>query len=60
MFENLPDILTFEEARSALRVGKNTMLQLLWDGQIDGFRIGRCWRIPRSALINYIRHHQVF
>ena len=53
MFENLPDILTFEEARSALRVGKNTMLQLLWDGQIDGFRIGRCWRRGRKKFCVY-------
>jgi len=58
MFENLPDILTFEEARSALRIGKNTLLELLWNQELDGFKIGRCWKIPRKALIEYIRLHQ--
>ena len=57
MFENFPDILTFEETRSALRIGKNTLLQLLWNGEIDGFKIGRCWKIPRSSLIKYVQYH---
>lgn len=57
LFENLPDILTFEEARSVLRIGKNTLLELLWDREIEGFKIGRCWKIPRAALVNYVRNH---
>lgn len=56
MFENLPDILTFEEARSALRIGKNTLLELLWAQELEGFKIGRCWKIPRQSLLTYIRH----
>lgn len=40
LFENLPDILTFEETRSALRIGKNTLLELLWNGDIHAFKIG--------------------
>lgn len=57
LFENLPDILTFEEAKSALRIGKNTLLELLWNGEINAFKIGRCWKIPRTAIINYVRLH---
>lgn len=57
MFENMPDILTFEEARSALRIGKNTLLELLWNQELEGFKIGRCWKIPRTALITYIHNH---
>lgn len=45
LFENLPEILTFEEARSALRIGKNTLLELLWNGEIDAFKIGSCWNL---------------
>lgn len=56
LFENLPDILTFEEARSALRIGKNTLLELLWNREIEGFKIGRCWKIPRQNLIAYIKY----
>ncbi len=58
MFENLPDLLTLNEARHALQIGKNKMLELLWNGQIeDAFKIGNCWRIPKSSLINYISCH---
>lgn len=57
LFENSPDILTFEEARSALRIGKNTLLELLWNGDIRAFKIGKCWRIPRTALVNYVLRH---
>lgn len=57
MFENLPDILTFEETRSALRIGKNTLLELLWNDEINGFKIGKCWKIPRTSLINFVYHH---
>ena len=38
LFENLPDILTFEEARSALRIGKNTLLELLWNRENESFK----------------------
>lgn len=57
MFENLPDILTFEETRTVLRVGKNTLLNLLWNGELDAFKIGRCWKILRISLVNYVHKH---
>lgn len=57
LFENLPDILTFEEAGSALRIGKNTLLELLWNKEIDAFKIGRCWKIPHTALVHYVQYH---
>ena len=57
MFEDLPDILTFEECRSVLKIGKNSLLQMLWEEELKGFKIGRCWRIPKYELMNYIRRH---
>ena len=57
LFENSPDILTFEETRSALRIGKNTLLELLWNGDIHAFKIGKCWRIPRTELARYVQKH---
>lgn len=54
MFQDLPEILTFEEARTVLRIGKNTLLNLLWENEIDGFKIGNRWKIPRTALFRYI------
>lgn len=57
MFHDLPDLLNVHEARQALRLGKNKILELLAEGEIEGaFKIGRTWRIPKSSIINYIRH----
>ena len=55
MFNNLPDLLTVSQARSALQIGKNKMLELLADGQIEGaFKLGRTWRIPKTSIVQYI------
>ena len=55
MFEKIPDILTFNECKNLLKVGKNTLLDLLHSGQIEAFRIGNRWKIPKSAVIEYIK-----
>ena len=55
MFERVPDILTFTECRQLLKVGKNTLLGLLHDGEIEAFRIGNRWKIPKTAVLEYIR-----
>ncbi len=54
-FSDIPDIMTFNEARAVLKVGKNTMLDLLHKGYIDAFRIKNRWRITRYALIEYLK-----
>lgn len=55
MFERIPDILTFNECKNLLKVGKNTLLDLLHSGQIEAFRIGNRWKISKSAVIEYIK-----
>lgn len=58
MFNNLPDLLTVTQARNALQIGKNKMLELLAEGQLEGaFKIGHTWRIPKTTIIKYIYHH---
>jgi len=54
MFEDYPDILTVEEACEALRVGYNAMYELLNSGKLKAYKNGRTWRIPRTALTQYI------
>ena len=57
------EILTVQEVMELLYIGKNTAYQLLNDGEIKAFRIGTTWKIPRSAVDDYIiekyREHQV-
>ena len=54
MFETIPDILTFRECQSVLKVGKNTLLDMIHEKQIDAFRIGNRWKIPKDEIIEYI------
>ena len=56
MFENFDDILTVEEACEALKIGYNAMYELLNTGKIKGYRNGRVWRIPKTALVEYIQN----
>lgn len=55
MLEDYRDILTVEEACEALRIGYNTLYELLNSGKLKAFRNGRVWRIPKEAVIEYIR-----
>ena len=50
--EQLPALLTFSEAMEYLFISKNTLLKLLHDGTIEGFKIGKQWRIKKEVLIN--------
>lgn len=54
MFEHVPDIMTFRECQNVLKVGKNTLLNLIHDGDIEAFRIGNRWKIPKAAILEYI------
>ena len=55
MLEAYDDLLTAEEACEALKVGKNALYALLGSSQLKGYRNGRVWRIPKDAMIEYIR-----
>ena len=35
---------------------RNAMYELLNTGKLKGYRNGRVWRIPRAALVEYIRN----
>jgi excisionase family DNA binding protein len=54
MFEHIPDIMTFKECQNVLKIGKNSLLDLLHDGSIEAFKIGNRWKIPKEAVLNYI------
>lgn len=56
MLERVPEILTFKECRSLLRIGKNTLLDLIHNGSIQAFRIGNRWKIPKKSVVEYIKY----
>ena len=55
MLENYAEILTVEEMCEVLRIGYNTAYKLLNAGKLKGYRNGRTWRIPKIAIIEYIK-----
>lgn len=54
MFENPYDILSPQEAMDELRIGKNSIYDLLNSGKLKGFKVGRNWKIPRKSIDEYI------
>jgi excisionase family DNA binding protein len=55
MFEKVPDILTVKECQQLLKIGKNSMLNFLHTGEMEGFKIGNQWRIYKESVIDFIR-----
>jgi excisionase family DNA binding protein len=52
-FEELPDFLTVEEARTYLGLGRSTLYELLRCKELPCVRFGRVIRVPRSAIEQY-------
>ncbi len=53
--ESYQDLITVEELRETLAVGRNTAYRLLNNGEIPAFRIGRTWKIPRQSVTTFIQ-----
>ena len=52
---DLPRILRVEDLMLLLGIGRNTAYELTRSGQIRSIRIGRQIRIPRDALLEFLR-----
>jgi excisionase family DNA binding protein len=48
-------ILRVEDLMPLLGIGRNTAYELIHSGQIRSIRIGRQIRIPREALLEFLR-----
>ena len=54
LFENYPDVLSIKDLRQALGIGRIGAYKLLETGEIQSFKIGKAYKIPKSALIDYM------
>lgn len=54
MLNQYEDIMTVSDVAESLFIGKNRTYELLNNGTIKGFRIGRVWKIPKEAVQEYI------
>ena len=54
MFANYPDVLGIKDLRKTLGIGRAGAYKLLEAGKIQSFKIGNTYKIPKSALIEYV------
>lgn len=55
MLENYNDLLSIADIQEVLCVGKNRAYDLLKDGTIPSLRIGKSWKIPKEAVIPWLK-----
>ena len=54
LFERYPDVLTVQQSREALGVGRTGVYKLIDQGLLKCFKIGNAYKIPKTALIEYV------
>lgn len=50
-----PPLMTVFELAEYLGIGRNTAYELLRNQTIQGFRIGRTWKVSKEAVDMYIK-----
>jgi len=59
MFREYPDVVDIEQMRTMLGgIGIKTAYKLLQKKEIEGFKIGRAYRIPKISIITYLGEAQ--
>ena len=56
MYMNIPEIMTFNECKEILKIGKNTLLDLIHNGELDAFKVGNRWKITRESVEEFVRN----
>lgn len=54
MLNQYEDIMSVTDVSEALFIGMNRTYELLNEGELKGFRIGRVWKIPKESVREYI------
>lgn len=47
-------LLTAEEAAELLGIGRSKVYQLMAGGVLRSVKVGRCRRIPRKAIVDFV------
>lgn len=54
MFETYPEVLEIKDICAILRIGRKSVYQMLKKGALPYRKIGRCYKIPKDAIIHYL------
>lgn len=52
---NDPKFLTVAEVAGVMRVSKMTVYRLVHAGELQAVQVGRSYRVPESAVTDYLR-----
>ena len=55
LFVEYPDVMTVQQVRQALGIGRTAVYRLLESHEIECFMIGNAYKIPKSCLIDFVR-----
>ena len=58
ILRDYPDILTFQEVKSVLKIGRNKCYKLLQDGIIGSIKIGSTYHIPKANIIKFLESQE--
>lgn len=53
-FSQYPDILAAKDLREILGIGRAGVYKLLEAGEIQSFKVGRTYKIPKKAVIDFV------
>ena len=54
MFRDYPDAVTPEQVQQMLGIGRRKTYDLLKSGELASIRMGRIYRVPKLAVIDYL------
>jgi excisionase family DNA binding protein len=54
-WDDLPLVLTADEAAEILRVTVTTIKKMCADGRLPAAKVGRAWRLNRDDVLAYLR-----
>ena len=55
LFTQYPDIMSINDLRSALCIGRTKAYELVSSGQIRSIKVGKSIRIPKTSLLDYVK-----
>lgn len=54
MFTAYPDVVTINQLKEMLGIGVTLAYRLVKNNIIDGFKVGREYKIPKANVISYL------
>lgn len=57
LFEEYPDVMTVQQVRKALGVGRTAVYRLLENHEIDCFMIGNAYKVPKTCLLEFVQRN---